>query len=175
MSNGYPFFLQNGEKMSNKVGVVRTNQKTPPKFNSSPLKAMMVVSRRSGFLLGNFSGAFAVKLREGTLPPIIMVQRKMGVSPITSLPFKCSHFTLPWKLMVGIRYFPVGFWPIFKCYVSFREGNYTMVLIQWWESQESLLDLSPFLNFPDYLHMKINGWKFQKGEVWFRWFSGFQL
>ena len=31
-----------------------------------------------------------------TLPPIIMVQSKMGVSPIGSLPFKYSHLLLPW-------------------------------------------------------------------------------
>ena len=29
-----------------------------------------------------------------TLPPIIMVQREMGVSPIGSFPFKYSHFPL---------------------------------------------------------------------------------
>ena len=29
-----------------------------------------------------------------SLPPIIMVQLKMGVSPIGSLPFKYSHFPL---------------------------------------------------------------------------------
>ncbi len=31
-----------------------------------------------------------------TLPPIIMVPSKMGVSPIGSFPFKYSHFPLPW-------------------------------------------------------------------------------
>ena len=76
-----------------------------PKFNSSPLK---MDGWKMKIPFGNwgpahFQGLWAmfVSFREcispsTTLPPIIMVQSKVGVSPIGSLPFKYSHFPLPW-------------------------------------------------------------------------------